>query len=72
MSAIGEARGFAKTADQIAKRLRGETLTTEERTKLEKDLKWYEDESRFCWSAARQEAMADEARDHEPPEYDCE
>jgi ribosome recycling factor len=72
MSAIGEARGFGKTADEISKKLKTDNLTPEERAKLEKDLEWYANESRFCWSAARQDAMVDEARDREPVEFDCE
>ncbi len=68
MSYIGEARGFAKTARMMADRLRDEasTLSEEERKKLEADIDWYEKESRFCWSAARQEAKEDEhADDHD-------
>jgi hypothetical protein len=68
MSYIGEARGFAKTAKELSDKLRneGSTLSEEEKQKILNDIKWYEDESRFCWSAARQEAKEDEhADDHD-------
>ena len=60
MSCIGEARGFGKAARELAERLRAETLTPEERAKLEKDRDWYAAESRFCWEEARREQMEDE------------
>lgn len=63
MSYIGEARGFAKTARELADKLRAEAhiLSKEERKALEIDIAWYERESRSCWLAARQEAKEDEA-----------
>jgi hypothetical protein len=70
MSYIGEARGFAKTAKELSDKLRneGSTLSEEEKQKILNDIKWYEDESRFCWSAARQEAKEDEAYEDREPE----
>lgn len=73
MSYIGEARGFRKSAEVIAKRLAStEALTGEERTKLEKELDWYQEEWKMCWAAARQEARIEEYCDNHPEELEDE
>lgn len=65
MSYIGEARGFRKSAREIEQRLRTETLSPEERARLERQRQWFDEESDHSWRAALQEARrdADDERD---------
>ena len=70
MSYIGEARSFRKTAKEIAKRLRTETLTNEERKKLETDLEWYDVEARAAWAEAGREARMEEQEEYDDDKPD--
>lgn len=73
MSAIGEARGFRARAAKLRAQLRAsESLTPEQQAALEREAQWFEDEARFCWDAARQEARADERDRYEPDDYEME
>lgn len=65
MSAIGEMHGFYRLAREIEKRLRVETMAPEEREKLERQMRWFDEESLHAASSARAEArgeMDDERR----------
>lgn len=70
MSAIGEMRGFRRSAEAIAQRLMEPGLSAEHKAELIKQLEWFDDEARFCAASARQEAREEAA--YEPDDYDTE
>lgn len=56
MSCIGEYRGFRRTADELRHRLATETLTDDARAELLRQAEECDQEAKWCWQAAAEEA----------------